>query len=104
MKIFVTKKYYARTRRGREPIRFKARQKKVGSDVHATIVMDPILKKHSDLRKALLAHEKREISSWGRGKKGSHLKARKKEPKKLQKIGGVTGFWKEIKRREKGKG
>lgn len=102
MKVFVTKRYYKRSVRGREPIKYKARQPHgIGKDIHVTIRMDPVLKKHPDLRKALLRHEISEIRAWGKGKTGTHKKAREKEPKLLRKIGGVMGFWREIKRREK---
>ena len=101
MKLYITKKYYKTSIRGREPIRYKARQKKVGTDIHATIRMDPVLKKYPDLRKVLLQHEKTEIREWGKGKTGGHRAAVKKEPKILRKIGGVSGLWREIKRRER---
>jgi len=100
MKVYVTKKYYKHSRVGEEPIKYKAKQKRVGADVHATVFMDPVLKKHPDLRKALIKHEKTEIRAWGRGESGGHSKARRHEPKAIRNIGGVSGFWREIKRRE----
>lgn len=103
MKVYITKRYYKRRRTGEEPIKYKAKQKRVGSDVHATVYMDPILKKHPDLRKALVRHETNEIRAWGKGSTSGHSKARKREPKAIRNIGGVSGFWREIKRREKRK-
>lgn len=103
MKIFVTKRYYKRRRIGEEPIKYKAKQKRVGADVHATIMMDPVLKKHPDLRKALVRHEVSEIRAWGKGSTSAHSSARSKEPKAIRNIGGVSGFWREINRREKTK-
>lgn len=55
MRYTFKKEYYKRRRPGEEPISFHASQK--GNRVKATIKMDPVLKKHPDLRKALLAHE-----------------------------------------------
>ena len=101
IQVKVTYKYYKRVRQGEEPIRYVARQPKgVGTNVFATIYLDPILKKHPDLLKALLKHELNEIKAWGMGKAGVHTKARVREPALTRKIGGVSGFWKEIKRRE----
>ena len=101
MKVYVTKRYYKRSRPGEEPIKYSAKQKRVGADVHAKVMMDPVLKEHDDLRRALLRHELSEIRSWGRGESNAHSKARKKEPKAIRNIGGVSGFWREIRRREK---
>lgn len=103
LKVYVTKKYYKRSRVGEEPIKYHAKQKRIGADVHATVYMDPVLKKHPDLRKALVRHETDEIRAWGKGSSSAHSGARKREPKVIQNIGGVSGFWREIKRREKQK-
>jgi hypothetical protein len=100
MKVFITKRYYKRSRPSEEPIKYDAHQKRVGADVHATIHMDPVLRSHPDLRKALLKHETTEIRTWGKGESGGHSKARSQEPKIIRNIGGVGGFWKEIKRRK----
>ena len=105
MKVKVKKVYYKRIQKGRDPIKFEAVQPNgIGEDVHATIKIDPILKKHKDLRKAMLRHEVYEIVDWGRGCNNAHSHAKRKEPKLTRNIGGVSGFWKEIKRREKRKG
>ena len=97
----ITYKYYKRVRRGEEPIRYTVRQPGgVGTTAYATIYLDPILKKHADLRKALVNHELREIKAWAIGRTGSHTGARREEPVLTRDIGGVSGFWKEIKRRE----
>ena len=103
MKLALKRRYYTTSRRGREPIRYHVRQPKgVGTTVHGVIYMDPVLRRHSnaDLRKALVGHEVREIRAWGAGKLASHSKARNQEPALTKKIGGVSGFWKEISRRE----
>ena len=97
----ITYKYYKHVRRGEEPIRYTVKQPKgVGTAAFATIYLDPILKKHPDLQRALLKHEINEIKAWATGKVGVHIKARGKEPALTRKIGGVSGFWEEIKRRE----
>ncbi|KKL86535.1 hypothetical protein LCGC14_1943760 [marine sediment metagenome] len=102
MKLYIKKKYYKRSRKGREPVSYHAKQPKgVGTDVHATLYLDPVLKKHRDLRKGLIRHEKEELKAWGRGKSGGHTIARRKEPKLTRDIGGVSGFWKEIERRKR---
>ena len=96
-----TYKFYKRVRQGEEPIHYTAKQPKgVGTNVFATIYLDPILKKYPDLMKALLKHELNEIKAWGMGKTGVHAKARSREATLTKNIGGVSGFWKEIKRRE----
>ena len=102
LKLHITKQYYKKVQRGRDPIRFHVEQPNgVGTDMHAVIKLDPILKKHNDLRKVLLKHETDEMMAWGKGSTRAHTLARKKEPKAIRYIGGVSGFWNEIKRREK---
>ena len=83
---------------------FRIRQPKgKGTDIYGEVWIDPVLRKkrHSDLRKAILKHETNEIRDWGKGGKVSHTKARKREPRLTRNIGGVSGFWKEIERRER---
>ena len=102
--IVITKRYYPKSLVGREPIRYSAKQPNgVGSTVYATIYLDPILRKYPDLERALISHEVNEIRAWSIGRSGAHTIARSVEPKMLQDIGGVTGFWREIARREKRK-
>lgn len=102
MKIYVTKKYYKRSVKGREPIKYNAKQPKgVGTDVHATVMLDPVLKKHGDLREALLRHERKEMLLWGKGESGCHRKALLSESDKIRRLGGVSGFWREVERRKK---
>jgi len=97
----ITYKYYKHVRRGEEPIRYTVRQPEgVGTTAYVTIYLDPILKKHPDLKRALVKHEIDEIKAWAMEKTGSHAKARHREPALTRNIGGVSGFWKEIKRRE----
>ena len=102
MKVNIKKKYYKNTKIGREPITYKATQKKgIGTDVNATVYIDPILRKkvNKNLLKGMIRHEESELKAWGKGKNATHIKARSKEPKYLQNIGGVSGFWKYQKRK-----
>jgi hypothetical protein len=104
MKLHLKRKYYKHTKSGREPIRFHVTQPEgIGTDIYGTIWLDPVLRKraNADLRKALIKHETDEIKAWGRGKSGVHTKAKSKEPKLIREIGGVSGFWREIERRNK---
>jgi hypothetical protein len=102
MKVIVREKYYKRSEVGREPAKFHAEQPKgIGTNIHAIVTLDPVLKKHKDLHKAIMKHEVTEIKHWGEGNTGSHHHARRKEPHLTRNIGGVSGFWKEIKRRER---
>lgn len=104
MKIHLKEKYYKRSKVGREPIRFHVRQPKgAGTDVHGTIWLDPVLRErqNADLRKDLLKHETDEIRDWAKGKKGSHTRAKSQEPALIRNIGGVSGFWREIARRNR---
>ena len=102
MKIHITKSYYKKSRKGREPAKFYATQRGgLGHDVHAKVKLDPILKKHKDLERGIMKHEKEEIEHWGHGHPAAHHVARHKEPRLTRNIGGVSGFWKEIKRRER---
>jgi hypothetical protein len=101
MKVIIRKKYYKRTQKGRNPIHFHAVQHGgIGSDVHAELHIDPVLRKHKDLKRAMVTHEKHELHRWGQGYVDGHYHAKTKEPKLTRKLGGVSGFWKEIKRRE----
>jgi hypothetical protein len=102
MKIKVKKRYLKHSKTGRSPIRFHAEQPRgIGTTVHAVIVLDPILKSHSDLKIPILKHEIDEIKHWGEGKKScSHSHAKSKEPKLTRNL-SVCGFWNEIKRRRK---
>lgn len=103
MKLHLKKRYYKRSQKGREPVKYKVRQPRgVGTDIYGEIRIDPVLrkKKHSDLKRALLGHEIREIKDWGRGYAGGHTRARIHEPRLTRGMGGVSGFWKEVKRRE----
>jgi len=100
--LYVKQKYYSRVRRNEPPIKFYVNQPRgIRTDVYGTIYIDPILKKYPDLRIPMINHEMNEIRAWGRGLKSAHTKARSKEPRTLQRIGGVSGFWREIARREK---
>ena len=105
MKLCLRRAYYKRSRVGREPVRFHVRQPQgVGTAIRGTIWLDPVLRKrrHADLRQALVRHETDEIKAWGKGKAGAHTRAKSREPKAIRSIGGVTGFWREIQRRERG--
>lgn len=101
MKVKIKKVYYKRIQKGREPVKFTAKQPKgLNTDVYAVVKIDPILKKYSDLRKPMLRHEKHELVAWGKGHPAPHYHAKSREPKRTRSIGGVSGFWQEIKRRE----
>ncbi len=100
IKIKLRKRYYKRSQKGRSPASFNVRQSEgVGSTIHATIKLDPVLKKHKDLRESIVKHEVNEIKAWGEGHHAPHAHARHKEPKLTKHIGGVSGFWKEIEKR-----
>ena len=106
MKIKVKKIYYKKSQHGRNPIHFEATQPNgIGTDVKAVIKIDPILRKHhnKDLRQAMMGHELYEIKDWANGCDKAHHHAKRREPKLTKEIGGVTGFWREIKRRQNGK-
>jgi hypothetical protein len=101
MKVKIRKVYYKRIKSGRDPVRFEAVQPNgLNTDVHAVVKIDPILKKYPDLRKPMLQHEKHELVMWGKGHADAHSHAKRKEPKRTRCIGGVKGFWSEIKKRE----
>ena len=101
MKINIRKRYYKSSRVNREPAKYYAVQPGgIGKNVHATVRLDPILKKESDLRKAILNHEENEIRYWGKGLPKAHLLARKKEPRLTRNIASVKKFWQEIKKRK----
>jgi hypothetical protein len=100
--VVVKRSYYARSRPGEEPIRYKAKQPRgVGTTVHVQMIEDPVLRRHKDLQRALEGHEIREAKAWGEGKSNAHTVARRNEPALSKRIGGVGGFWKEVRRREK---
>jgi len=104
MKLHIKQRYYKQSRVGREPIRFSVRQPRgVGTDIYGEVWLDPVLRKkqNADLKRALLKHEVDEIKVWGKGGSKGHTKARSKESKLIRTIGGVSGFWREIKRRER---
>ncbi len=103
MKVLIKKKYYKTSSRKRSPIKFVAVQPEgKGTTVHATLHIDPVLRKHKDLRNAMLKHEVIEIKHWGEGGRSSHYHAKSKEPKLTRNM-GLGGFWREIDRRKKGK-
>lgn len=102
MRIVIKREYYKKSRKGKEPIKYHASQPGgVGTDVYATLKLDPVLRKHKDLRESLVNHEKNEIREWGKGSARAHTTARQKEPRLTRDIGGVSGFWQEIDRRKK---
>lgn len=100
MKLHITKQYYKRSQYGREPVKYTAKQPKgIGTDVYATIKIDPILRKKElkPIKVAMLRHEVTEIREWGKGSTKAHTIAKKKESQKLKKIGGVMDFWNKVK-------
>lgn len=104
MKLNIKQVYLRRNLRNRSPATYHAVQKNgVGSDVNAVVKLAPILKKHSDLRRGILKHEREEIYGWAKGQTGNHRRANRSEPSLTKKLGGTKGFWNEIDRRNKRK-
>ena len=99
--IKLTEKYYKQSRTGRDPIKLHMSQRCPCTDVNLTVTMDPVLKKHPDLKADLIQHEINEAKCWGKGETGCHRKASQQDSKLLKNIGGVTGFWREIAKRKK---
>jgi len=97
MKLHIRKKYYKNVRRGEEPCKFVAVQPKgKGTDVYATIKLDPILrkKKLKKVRDGMMKHEVVEITRWAKGDRYSHRDAERQEPAITKnKIKNVSGFW-----------
>ena len=105
MKVKIRKKYLKTNRAWQSPIKFRATQPKgENTDVHALIIMQPVLKKHPDLRKPMIRHEVDEIKHWGEGSccHHAHKHAKSREPKLTRNM-SVNSFWSEIKRRKHGK-
>ena len=104
MKLHIKKVYYKKPRIGREPCKYVAVQPKgKGTDVYATIKLDPILrkKKLKAIKKGMLKHEEVEIKRWAKGDRYSHRDAEKREPSYLRdKIKNVSGFWAAVKRKK----
>ena len=97
LKIHVRKKYLKRDYVGKSPIHFHAVQPKgVGTDIHATLTLAPVLKKHPKLRNPMVQHELDEIKHWGEGKAGSHDHAKRREPKLTREL-TIDTFWRKVK-------
>ncbi len=104
LKIYARKRYYKGSRRGKSPSTYRVTQPcGVGSSIHGTIYLAPVLKRHKDLRAGVLKHELGEIRAWGGGTTNAHTIGSSKEPKVTKRLGGVKGFWEEIDRRERAK-
>jgi hypothetical protein len=104
MKLHLKKVYYKNIRRGQEPCKYEAIQPGgKGTDVYATVKLDPILrkKKLKPILKGMLKHEKVEITEWAKGKEHSHNLAQRAEPSATKDLGGVRGFWNAVGRMEK---
>lgn len=103
-KLHIKKKYYKRVRVGKEPVKYTAVQPKgKGTDVYATIKLDPILrkKKLKKIRDGMLKHETVEISRWAQGDRYSHRDAEKAEPSITRdKIKNCSGFWRYCKKKK----
>lgn len=105
MKLKIRKKYLKNSRSRKSPIHFRASQPDGEcTDVHAIIVLDPVLRKHADLRKPMIKHEVDEIRHWGEGHHchHAHIHAKSREPKLTRNM-SVNSFWSEVKRRKHGK-
>ena len=89
--------YYKNVRKGKSPCSYSATQPKgKGTDVYATIKLDPILrkKKLKTIKNGMLKHETVEIKRWANGDKYSHRDAEKCEPKiTKEKIRNSKLFW-----------
>lgn len=98
MKIKIRKQYLKHSYKGKSPIHYHAEQPNgVGTTVHATLHIDPVLRKHPDLRKPMVQHEVDEIRHWGEARKGnSHYHAKRLEPIRTRNL-TVNQFWKEVK-------
>ena len=98
LKIHVRKKYLKRDYVGKSPIHFHAVQPNgVGTDIHATLTLAPVLKKHPNLRKPMVQHELNEIEHWGRGLSGnSHDHAKRREPALTREL-TIDTFWRKVK-------
>lgn len=97
MKIHIKKKYYKNVRRGKSPCKFTASQPKgIGTDVYATLKVDPILKnkKLKKIKDGILMHEINELKTWGKGRCKPHISANRLEPEPSKVLGGTKGFWK----------
>ncbi len=80
MRVNIRKSYYKKSRRGKSPATYRATQPRgVGTNVNADIKLDPVLRKHPDLRNLIVKHERREIRAWGKGmpQQKAHVKAQK---------------------------
>ena len=100
MKLHKKIVYFKNIRQGKEPCKYEASQPNgVGTDIYATIKLDPILKKKKlkVIRKAMIGHEVNEMTHWGQGKTACHDYANRREPAITRvKIKGVAGFWGEV--------
>ena len=105
MRLNLKTQYYQRSRRGKSPATYRARQPSgAGTDVHATVKLDPVLRKHPDLRRHIMAHEKREIKAWGSGMsrdRASRLAER--ATKRDDHFDTRSEFWGLIDKRKKGR-
>ena len=68
MRVKAKTSYYKRSRRGKSPATYRARQPRgIGTTVHADIKLDPVLRKMPKERRLIMLHEQREIRNWGKG-------------------------------------
>ena len=97
MKLHIKRKYYKNVRKGKSPCSYSATQPQgKGTDVYATIKLDPILrkKKLKAIKNGMLKHETVEIKRWANGDRYSHKDAEKCEPKiTREKIRNSKLFW-----------
>lgn len=104
MKVHLKKQYYKNIRVGKAPCKFTARQPKgVGTDVYATVKLDPVLRKRKlkPIKDAMVRHEINEIKAWGKGKNAPHRTAEGREPYLTRiKIKNTQGFWKALKKED----
>jgi hypothetical protein len=91
--------YNKRSNRKKSPATYTARQNSVGGNVRAIVRLDPILKGHSDLRRLVKNHEKKEIEHWASGNP-THV-AHNEALKNHQHVKDGKELWKIIDRRNR---
>lgn len=99
MKIKKKILYYKRKRPNKSPATYHASQRYgVGTDIKATIKLDPILKDRPKERRIIINHEMEEIRNWGKGLKRRKAHKKAQRTKKDNYIDTPKEFWNIIKR------
>ena len=102
MRIKSKTAYYKKSRKGKSPATYKARQPRgKGTTVHAKVRLDPVLKGMPKERKLIMLHEQNELRAWAKGMsrdKASRLA--KRATKKDDHFDTKSEFWGLVKRRK----